>query len=136
MNITNVGKLFLLPFMLMVSACASTSNSELRSCEFIDDVKLNIEQRDGSDVSICGFLKYEFEDKNLYDSAKAAKEFSSKKCLSIGLHRGVDIDLAPLNNRRVLVRGVVTKEFCPEGTICVASCSAVGVFVRTVSALD
>lgn len=49
---------------------------------------------------------------------------------------GVSIDLSVLNNRKVMVRGEVTGDFCPEETICMSSCSKVGVFVHTVSALD
>lgn len=129
-------KLFLVLSIFIASSCTSISNTREADCKSIDYVKLNIGQLEASEVSICGFLKYEFEDKNLYGSVSAARKYSNEKCISLGLREGVSIDLSVLNNRKVMVRGEVAGDFCPEETICMSSCSKVGVFVHTVSALD
>jgi hypothetical protein len=109
-----------------------TPDFEAESCRSIDYVKANIEQFDGSEVAVCGYLKYEFEDKNLYESPKAAKEYSDKQCLSLGMREGASVDLSSLSKQWVHISGIATAAFCPKDTICSSSCSKIGVFVNDV----
>lgn len=114
------------------SACSVTPGFEAESCRSIDYVKANIEQLNGSEVAVCGYLKYEFEDKNLYESSKAARQYSDEQCLSLGTREGASVDLSSLSDRWVRIRGIATADFCPEDTICSLSCSKIGVFVKDV----
>jgi hypothetical protein len=117
------------------SACSVTPDFEAESCRSIDYVKANIEQLDGSEVAVCGYLKYEFEDKNLHESPKAAKQYSDRQCLSLGTREGASIDLSSLTDRWVRVSGIATAGFCPKDTICSSSCSKIGVFVKEVKSV-
>src|SRR5690606_10990238 len=83
------------------SGCSVTPDFEAESCRSIDYVRANIEQLDGSEVTVCGYLKYEFEDKNLYESPRAAKQYSDKQCLSLGTREGAVVDLSSLSEQWV-----------------------------------
>jgi hypothetical protein len=109
-----------------------TPDFEAESCKSIDYVRANIEQLDGSEVAVCGYLKYEFEDKNLYESPKAAKQYADKQCLSLGTREGAGVDLSSLSERWVRISGIAAADFCPKDTICSSSCSKIGVFVKKV----
>jgi hypothetical protein len=118
-----------------IAACSVTPDFEAESCRSIDYVKANIEQLDGSEVVVCGYLKYEFEDKNLYQSPKAAKQYSEKQCLSLGTREGTSVDTS-LSGRWVRISGVVAADFCPKDTICSSSCSKNGVFMKDMKPLS
>lgn len=87
---------------------------------------------DRDPVSVCGVLKYAFEDKNLYESENAAREQSSRKCISIGKASDLEDDLAHYDGRWVRVQGQVVRPFCPDGVICPAACSDIGIFVSVI----
>lgn len=118
------------------SACSVTPDFVTETCRNIDYVKTNIEQLDGSEVAVCGYLKYEFEDKNLYQSPKAAKRYSDRQCLSLGTREGTSVDLSSLSDRWVRISGIATADFCPKDTICSSSCSKIGVFVKNVKPVN
>lgn len=123
-------------FAITVSACSAMPDFEAEECKSVDDVRANIEQFNGSEVSVCGFLKYGFEDKNLYHSPDAAKQYSDRQCLSIGIREGAVVDLSASSDRWVRINGFATAEFCPKDTICSSSCSKEGVFVKSVTPLQ
>jgi hypothetical protein len=118
-----------------VSACSVAPDFEAESCRSVDYVRANVEQLDGLEVALCGYLKYEFEDKNLYQSPKAAKQYSDKQCLSLGMREGANVDLPSLSERWVRIDGVVAADFCPKDTICPSACSKIGVFAKDVKPL-
>lgn len=122
--------IFVVMLGVAASACSLTPGSGSDSCTSIDSVIANIEQLNGSDVSVCGYLKYEFEDKNLYESRKTAKQFGDKQCLSLGTREGASIDLSSMSDRWVQIHGVATANFCPKDAVCSSSCSKIGVFVK------
>ena len=118
---------------ITVSACSVAPDFEAEKCKSVDYVKANIKQINGSEVSVCGFLKYGFEGKNLYHSASAAKQDSDRQCLSIGIGEGAVVDLSASSDRWVRINGFATADFCPKDTICSSSCSRVGVFAKNVA---
>lgn len=111
-------------------ACSVMPDFSAEDCTSIDYVKANIEQLHGSEVAVCGYLKYAFEDKNLYESPKAASQSSDAQCLSVGKREGASVDLSSLSDRWVRIRGIASADFCPKDTICSSSCSKIGVFVN------
>jgi hypothetical protein len=123
----------LLGLVFCVSSCASTDSSQSRCSTVEDLIAAPVESE--KPVEVCGLLKYEFEDRNLYGSKRAATEASREKCVSVGLADGFTGNLSAYNGRWVRVSGLVTADFCPDGTICTASCSATGIFVTRIDDL-
>jgi hypothetical protein len=112
----------------LLTACSSNT---LRSdCLDVDEVRTG--QRTGT-ASVCGYLSYRFEDKNLYSSAIAAENYDNRQCIAVGLAPGFDsTKLRALSGRPVRLTGRLTDHACPEGAICSASCSQIGIFVEDV----
>lgn len=122
----------LVSVMLIASSCTSVNPSNYGGCQSVDQVLADAERLNGQEAAVCGVLKYEFEDQNLYATQKAAGRQSDTHCLSLGFVEGISDDLSSLNGRSVLVFGTVTTDFCPEGILCTASCSDTGIFVKAV----
>lgn len=116
-----------------ISSCASMDSSQVQ-CSTVESL-LAAPSWNGGDVVVCGFLKYDFEDKNLYGSKDAAAEMSREKCVSLGLAKGFAGNLSAYSGRWVRVSGLATSDFCPAGTICTASCSTTGIFVTGIDDL-
>lgn len=117
-----------------LTACSMTTDWQSHECKSIENVKANIDTLDGTEVSVCGYLKYEFEDKNLYASPKSARRYSEKQCLSVGSREGASIDTS-LTGHWVRITGVAAANFCPVDTICSSSCSKNGVFAKEIKRL-
>ena len=116
---------------VLLFGCAgfTQNNAELSECASITQAKQNIEILNGQEGSVCGYLKWEFENNNIFESKRDAKIYSNK-CLSLSRPTALQ-NMSELNNKYVKITGVFTKEFCPEGTLCFASCSARKPSVRT-----
>lgn len=115
-----------------VAAGARKDIHEEPQCVSVDQALSSIGSAEGDVVSVCGFFKYEFEDKNLYSTERAARDQSSKHCLAIGKREGFSEDLSAWTGQRVRISGILTADFCPPGTLCPAACSNSGVFVETI----
>lgn len=115
------------------SSCASMDSSQAQ-CSTVEQLLAETSWNGGT-VAVCGFLKYDFEDKNLYSSKNAATEMSRDNCVSLGLAKGFAESLSGYSGRWVRVSGLATSDFCPAGTICSASCSATGIFVTGIDEL-
>ena len=89
-----------------------------------------------AEVKACGVLRYQFEDMNLYATELAASKHSREDCISLGKSKDYTEGLEALNGSYVRVSGLATSQFCPAGTICTASCSDAGIFVRDVEAVS
>lgn len=116
---------------LAANSCSMLEASE-RQCVSVHRVLADAELLDGEDVAVCGVLRYEFEDRNLYASEQAAREQSDDACLALGMAEGFSGNLGKLNGETVRILGLATSDFCPEGTLCTASCSDTGVFVKAI----
>jgi hypothetical protein len=119
---------------VLVLACAHQTEERTMACLTVPEVLARTAQLADQEVLVCGFLKYEFEDENLY-STRAVRESEEDEgqCLSVGRAAGTSLDLLPsANNREVLVRGIVRTDACPDGYVCPASCSDQGIFVSSV----
>lgn len=124
-------------FVAFAASCAATGDTsqDQAQCLSVDEALASIASANGAEVSVCGWLRYEAEDKNLYNSASDRWEDSDDHCLSLGRGHGFTEDLAPLSGRRVRVTGVATSSFCPADAICMASCSESGIFAQSVEPL-
>lgn len=121
--------------LLVTAACSSMDVSARDQCVTVDRALSDISSINGTDVAVCGVLKYEFEDRNLYASEKVAKQQSDQHCLSLGNAEGLSGDLEKMNGQWVRISGLATSDFCPEGTLCTASCSDAGIFVKAIDSL-
>lgn len=111
----------------------ASAYSDESACVDVNSARSAISTLDGSRVSVCGIFKYEFEDINLYQDLSSSKNYSRNQCLSISIPEGATQDFAALSGKRVRVEAVATADFCPEGTICAASCSDAGLHVSSVT---
>lgn len=132
---TKLMALVLALFLLCTGACSSMGVSARDQCVTVDRALSDISSTNGTDVEVCGVLKYEFEDRNLYASEKVAKQQSDQRCLSLGKAEGFSGDPEELNGQWVRISGLATSDFCPEGTLCTASCSDVGIFIKGIGPL-
>jgi hypothetical protein len=126
-------------FSMTTASCVNrqlSSTDNTPSCQDVDDVLANISSINGAEVTVCGWLRYEPEDKNLHASASGRLAKSENHCLSLGRLVGFTADLSSLNGRKVRVAGTATASFCPTDSICMASCSDSGIFVRSVDLLQ
>ena len=117
------------------SGCALAPDYKAQRCVSVESLKADVDHLKGTVVAVCGYLKYDFEDKNLYQSARAAEAFVDSQCVAIGTYEGMRIDLPSFRDSWVRVTGVVSADFCPPDTICSSSCSLIGVFVKEVERL-
>lgn len=124
--------LLVLPLLGAVS-CSSMGQSGGEGCENVRQVLSNSTSVSGTDVAVCGVIRYEFEDKNLYASKAAAKKQSDDDCISLGKADEFVGDLERLSGQWVRVSGTVITNFCPEGTLCTSSCSDTGVLVKEIA---
>lgn len=124
--------LMALAVLLSTSACSSMM-ADQSQCVSVDSVLSHISSTNGSDISVCGFLKYEFEDRNLYASEKDAEAQASRNCISLGKVEDFSEDISSFSGQWVRVSGVASSKFCPMGTLCPASCSDTGIFVKSIS---
>lgn len=125
--------------LVLSMACTSCSSmNELAGdqCVSVDRLLTDISSRNGTEVAVCGLLKYELEDRNLYASARFAEQQSNQHCLSLGKAERFSGDLEKLDGQWVRIIGLATSNFCPEGTLCTASCSDTGLFVRAIAPLQ
>lgn len=123
--------LMILVAVLGLSACSTIGASD--RCLSVEQALSAIDDESSATrVSVCGFLKYEFEDKNLYLSQDAAESRPHRECLAIGLAKGFSQDLSQFNKQQVRVTGRAASDICPEGTLCLASCPNAGIYVESV----
>lgn len=124
-------------FLALAASCAVAGDVGRNDaqCLSVDDALAQVGALNGTPVAICGWLRYESEDKNLYATATDRWEDSDDHCLSVGRSEGFTTDLASLSGRRVRVTGVATSSFCPADTICMASCSSTGIFAQSIDPL-
>lgn len=123
-----------LSLLVFLGGCASGLGShKLADCVSVVEARNMIGRGERVD-SMCGYLRYGFEDKNLYDSKGAANQQDSSKCISVGIGPAFAGDLNAFDGKWVVVSGSVVDHFCPEGVICPSACSDVGVFIDQVRA--
>jgi len=124
-------------FLALAASCAAIGNinHDQARCLSVDEALATIGTANGTEVSVCAWLRYEAEDKSLYNSASDRWENSDDRCLSLGRAQGFTEDLGSLSGRRVRVTGVATATFCPADAICQASCSESGIFARSIEPL-
>lgn len=134
--ITKSSTLVLALFLLFTGACSSIDISAEDQCLTIDRVLVEISQFSATDIAVCGVLKYEFEDRNLYASQKLAKQQTDQHCISLGRAKDFSGDLEKFNGQWVRIFGLATSDFCPEGTLCTASCSDTGIFVKSIERIQ
>lgn len=115
-----------------LTSCAPAKPFNHEPCRSVDQVLSEIKALNGQEVTVCGVLRYEFEDRNLYANQRAARQRSDTHCLAIGLAQGFSEDLSLLSDRPVWISGTATSDFCPEGTLCTAACSDTGIFVKAI----
>tara|TARA_R110002049_G_scaffold305960_1_gene503647 strand:+ start:502 stop:903 length:402 start_codon:yes stop_codon:yes gene_type:complete len=122
-------QLFLVSIIVFVCGC-STSSTDADFAIDVDSALESLPEITGETVSIRGYLSYDFEDKNLYASERHARDYDQDHCISIGVANDAIPDLEGSNDQWVTVSGTLTDDFCPPDTICMASCSQVGIFVE------
>jgi hypothetical protein len=120
---------------LCTAACSSLQISRQDQCVSVDRALSEINDTNGTQIAVCGFLKYEFEDKNLYVSKRDANQQLFRNCISLGKASDYSGDLEKLNGKWVRVTGLATSKICPADSICQAACSDSGVYVRTVETI-
>jgi hypothetical protein len=129
---------------ILLVACADNSGSSRKlqtegaaadQCLNVDSALNRIKALDGNIVTVCGVLKYEFEDINLYQSNGDAKEYSRDHCLSLAMPVDSRQNFSAMSGKRVRIEATATAAFCPEGTICAASCSSSGLMVKTLTSI-
>lgn len=104
-----------------------------RKCISVDDLRHGVDAGMGREFAVCGVLKYQFEDTNLYANSDAANLGSSKHCVSLITSNEIIMKkLALLNGGEVLVSGIATNEACPKGSLCLSYCSSLGIKIENV----
>jgi hypothetical protein len=133
MSLTRERLLAAVTLLIPLSACSNLP-AVRNECHSVKYVRDNSQRLDGSEISVCGYLRYEFEDKNLYSSRKAAANSSDKYCIAVGRRAEAKVDLSALNGKSVRIHGVVTAKACPEGAVCAAACSQTGIAAMRIDA--
>lgn len=120
----------LVALIVIIGGCAgSPSESGVIN---VDAALENASALSGARVQVRGYLAYGFEDHNLYASHRHARDYDQDHCISIGIATDATPGLESADGQWVTIEGILTDDFCPPDTICMASCSDVGVFVETV----
>lgn len=99
-----------------------------KSCSSVRATQ-SADHEEGDSVAVCGVLHHRFEDSNLYDTQHPEW---TKGCISIALPEGIRVNDDKFDGQEVIVFGRFKKNFCPEGDICQASCSQIGIYVDVV----
>jgi hypothetical protein len=128
----NRWSIFSILVVAIAGSCATKESSNLSLCETVESVVDKMPSLQDSRVSVCGYLIYKAEDRNLYGSQAAAANFDRRSCLAVGYTGELGAKLREASGMWVRVRGVVTSEFCPEETVCMASCSQKGIFIDSI----
>jgi len=116
-------------FFALICGCSTTTENIMD----VDTVIMRSAELSGQRILVEGYLKYEFEDHNLYAAQRYALEWSRDHCISIGLSRNAEPDLESASGQWVIITGILSNEFCPPNSICTFSCSQrIGVFVENV----
>lgn len=77
-----------------------------------------------------------FEQKNLYESASAAKDKEYKRCLGLDFLQQTALTdrAAALNHKMVRVRGLVRGNICGKTNVCLNWCNIPGIEVHDLAA--
>jgi hypothetical protein len=111
----------------LFSSCSIIGDHASVDCGKISDIKNN--GIDGETYSVCGYLKYEFENRNVFSSRANIDDWLSRECISLAATRELEVGLEKLNNSFVKVTGTLVKKMCSEDAVCPASCSDDGMIV-------
>lgn len=125
--------------LILVIVIASSARGKVRpeaNCLGVVEAKENIASLNGSVVAICGWLRFAAEDQNIYPAKNDTWTRSDNvDCLSIGSSESLASDISEFDGQYVHVSGMLVSNFCPEGTLCLASCSQTGIFVSEIQPL-
>ena len=103
-------------------------------CVLPSEVRAEHSWKDEDIVSICGYFVYDFEDINLYDSKKDALDDKRQACLPIAV--GDEVPRSQLRSGLVKMTGDIKRPFCPQDSICLASCSQeIGLIARIITGI-
>ena len=121
---------------VLLGACApmKPKRDSMESCMTPSQVRSLSPDLNGATVEVCGYLAAEFENNNIYDTKRDADEYSTTKCLSVATP--LNSSLSEFSGRFVRATGRFTSEFCPEGAICLASCSSDGIYLSELPELQ
>lgn len=127
-------KIFTAIFSLIcIPSCANSNIVKLNDCIRVDEFISKANEINNSSVSVCGYYIEQFEDNNLYLSK--TDKANHKMCISVGRSKDLKISLAEYDGKFVMIKGIATNQFCPNDSICFASCSSNGIFVDSIEKL-
>jgi len=110
---------------LLVTGCQSIPLDGTLSVKEAIETSKNL---DSSEVSITGYLSLEFEDFNLYDTRRAAKNKinNDTECLSLDITQELYDQWKMSSGSLVTVTGILNSDFCGKGLFCNRSCNVIG----------
>ena len=89
----------------------------------------------GKEIQVSGYLRYEFENHNLYPTKNWEEESSDSLCIPIGVRvsdPALEKQVRRLNGSIVVVRGTVT-QLVPNEHVSTALCKDVGILLQSVA---
>ena len=115
---------------LLIVSC-SRVETKGKPCLSVDSV-LSKAWRNGEKLNVCGYMKLDFENVNIYSSRTAADESNAKQCLPVDIEPEDGRLLDGFNNKWVFVSAAWKEEICPEGALCPSYCSESGLVIKSI----
>jgi hypothetical protein len=119
------------------SARALLAHKEINSssenkCLRVNDILQQSNIYNNKSTNVCGHLTFKHEDINLYSNKKSARQHLRKECVSVAYIPEIQGKLLQFSGKNVIVHGIVKENICPKDSICLASCSDIGIVVDSV----
>jgi len=127
----------LITFMgVQVLSIAATAGEDHKDPLTIDSVLEKAQVLNDKKIKVFGFLRYEFEDHNLYLSRLASEGSDLERyCLPITSLEKDRKKFEALNDMLVIVRGKFEQNYCGEDEFCPHSCNEHVLHVDTIRKL-